>query len=131
MGFVKHWNSDDWTQAAGIATAVAGAVAAPFTGGWSLIATGAGAALTGYSAYEEASNETKAAQREAATQAQQEWRESEIQRKTSLLAAQNTMTARQAMARNISAALKGMYSPKISNTSPTPQTLGGDSQTLG
>lgn len=121
MGFVKHWNSNDWAMAAGV-------VAAPFTAGASLVATAWGVYDK---VFEEPQREFQAAQEQAAAQAQQEWRESEIQRKTSLLAAQNTMTARQAMARNISAALKGMYSPKISNTSPTPQTLGGDSQTLG
>lgn len=134
------WDSDDWKDAgrtalyAGVGLTLGGVAGAYLAG------TGAGVALggalgagTGASKAEEVdeTNEaTRKADKAAAAQAA-EVRNNEILRKQSLMSAQNTMTAREAMARNINAAIKKMYSPKTASNNPNPYALGGEKEVLG
>lgn len=134
------WRSEDWGQAALVA---GGVVAGALTGG---LAYGAGAAAgaavavgataggaAGYFKGEEIKATADLEDREKAALARQEAEaiNNEVLRKSSLLAAQQTMTAREAMARNVNAAIKNMYRPQTASNNPTPYILGGDEEVLG
>lgn len=137
------WDSRDWGQAGMVAGAIAvgaltgGIGAGAVAGGLGAaagagIGAGVGALVGGSSAYqdqlaEDAEEKTK----KAVARQEAKAVENEIMRKSSLLAAQNTMTAREAMARNVNAAIKNMYRPKTASNNPTPYTLGGDDEVLG
>lgn len=137
------WDSRDWGQAGIIAGSVAlgaltgGALApAGWTGllGMSGAAVGAtaGGIIGAGKAYEDqVAEDTEQKANKAIAKQEAEARQNEVMRKSSLLAAQNTMTAREAMARNVNAAIKKLYSPKTASNNPTPYTLGGDEEVLG
>lgn len=131
------WDSRDWGQAAMV---VGGAAAGALTGGlslgWTAAAVGAGAGIGGIlglgQGYEDQiAEETEKKQEKAIAKQEADARQNEILRKQSLLAANQTMTAREAMARNINAAIKKMYSPKTASNNPTPYMLGGEKEVLG
>ena len=131
------WDSRDWGQAAMV---VGGAAAGALTGGlslgWTAAAMGAGAGIGGIlglgKGYEDQiAEETEKKQEKAIAKQEADARQNEFLRKQSLLAANQTMTAREAMARNINAAIKKMYSPKTASNNPTPYTLGGEKEVLG
>lgn len=136
------WDSRDWGQAAMVAGGVAlgaltgGALApAGWTGmlGMSGAAVGAtaGGVLGVSKAYEDQlSEDAEQESRKVIAKQEAEARQNEIIRKQSLLAANQTMTAREAMARNINAAIRNMYRPKTAGNNPTPGLLGGDDQQL-
>ena len=138
------WDSDDWKNAGRTALLTAGGIALGGVAGAALVGATAGAAggvalgaaaggYAGYSHGESVEAAEKAEDRQKKAIARQEAQavENEIMRKSSLLAAQNTMTAREAMARNVNAAIKNMYRPKTASNNPTPYTLGGDDEVLG
>lgn len=137
------WDSRDWGQAGMVVGGVAlgaltgGALApAGWTGllGMGGAATGAvagGILGTGKAYEDQVSEETERKADKAIAKQEAEARENEILRKQSLLSAQNTMTAREAMARNINAAIKRMYNPKTASNNPTPYVLGGEKELLG
>lgn len=137
------WDSRDWGQAAMVAGGVAlgaltgGALApAGWTGllGMGGAATGAvaGGILGTGKAYEDQLSEDAGQEAEKVARKQEaEARNNEILRKQSLMSAHNTMTAREAMARNINAAIKKMYSPKTASNNPNPYALGGEKEVLG
>lgn len=131
------WDSRDWGQAGMV---VGGAALGALTGGlavgWTAAAMGAGAGIGGAlglgKAYEDqVAEETEVGSKKALRKQEADARENEILRKQSLLAANTTMTAREAMARNINAAIKKMYGPKTASNNPTPYNLGGEEETLG
>lgn len=137
------WDSRDWGQAGMVAGAIAigaltgGIGAGAVAGGMS---AGAGAALGGAiglgvggsSAYtDQIAEETEKKQDKALAKQEADARQNEILRKQSLLAANQTMTAREAMARNINAAIRNMYRPKTAGNNPTPGLLGGEDEVLG
>lgn len=131
------WDSRDWGQAAMV---VGGAAAGALTGGlgWGFTAAamGAGAGIGGAlglgKAYEDQiAEETEEKQGRAIAKQEADARQNEILRKQSLLAANQTMTAREAMARNINAAIRNMYRPKTAGNNPTPGLLGGEDEVLG
>lgn len=144
---IKNMKSEDWTQA-GMVTA--GIIAGALTGGLGGAAIyGAATAavplgivggatvggLIGESSavqYHEEVEAEKAGKRAEATQ-RAENLAAEIQSKQSLLAAHQSMTAREAMARNINAAIRGMYSAKVKSGSDPVEAedLGGGDEKLG
>lgn len=137
------WDSRDWGQAGIVAGAiVAGALtggigAGAAAGGLGVaagagIGAGVGALVGGSTAYQDQlAEETEEKTKRAVARQEAKAVENEILRKSSLLAAQNTMTAREAMARNVNAAIRNMYRPKTASNNPTPYTLGGDDEVLG
>ena len=140
---LNRLDSDDWLQigltAGGIALGGVGGALAVGAGASAAATTGAialGAGLGGASGWLkgeeiETTNETNRKIRKAQEAQDAKALENEKLRKQSLLAAHNTMTAREAMARNVNAAIRNMYSPKTKSNNPTPYMLGGDEETLG
>ena len=130
------WDSRDWGQAGMV---LGGAALGALTGGigWgTLAAVGAGTVLGGAvglgSAYtDQVAEETEEKQERVIAKQEADARQNEILRKQSLLAANQTMTAREAMARNINAAIRNMYRPKTAGNNPTPGLLGGEDEVLG
>ena len=143
------WDSDDWKDAGRTALYTAAGVALGGIGGAALYgagalgtAVGAGAAVgigaaaggalgAGKAEEIDEANELDRETRKAQARQEAQARGNEIMRKQSLLAANTTMTAREAMARNINAAIKKMYSPKTASNNPNPYTLGGEKEVLG
>lgn len=134
------WDSEDWLQAGLIAGGIAlggvagaGIAAGAGVAAGAAVATGAGlGAAAGYLKGEEikAADRAEELQERTIRKQEAEARQNEIIRKQSLLAANQTMTAREAMARNINAAIRNMYRPKTASNNPTPGLLGGDDQQL-
>lgn len=134
------WDSEDWLQAGLVAGGltlggIAGAAVAGAAGisAGTAVAVGAGIGGTaGYLKGEEfqAADDAEEAQERTVRKQEAEARQNEIIRKQSLLAANQTMTAREAMARNINAAIRNMYRPRTAGNNPTPGLLGGDDQQL-
>ena len=131
------WDSRDWGQAGMV---LAGAAAGALTGGlglgWTAAAMGAGAGIGGILGLGEAytdqiAEDTEERQEKVIAKQEADARQNEILRKQSLLAANETMTAREAMARNINAAIRNMYRPKTAGNNPTPGLLGGEDEVLG
>ena len=131
------WDSRDWGQAGMV---VGGAALGALTGGlslgWTAASIGAGAGIGGIiglgNGYEDQiAEETEKKQDRALAKQEADARQNEILRKQSLLAANQTMTAREAMARNINAAIRNMYRPKTAGNNPTPGLLGGEDEVLG
>ena len=131
------WDSRDWGQAGMV---VGGAALGALTGGlslgWTAASIGAGAGIGGIiglgNGYEDQiAEETEKKQDKALAKQEADARQNEILRKQSLLAANQTMTAREAMARNINAAIRNMYRPKTAGNNPTPGLLGGEDEVLG
>ena len=131
------WDSRDWGQAGMVAGgALAGLLTGGLSYGWTAASmaagAGIGATVGGLTAIQDqAAEDTERKNEKAVARAEAKEIENEIMRKSSLLAAQNTMTAREAMARNINAAIKNMYRPKTAGNNPNPYVLGGDEQDLG
>lgn len=137
------WDSEDFVQAGmvvgGIALgALTGGVAAGAMAGGLGAAAGAtiggavGLGAGGLKAYEsQVAEDTAQESKKAIRKQEAEARENEIMRKQSLLSAATTMTAREAMARNINAAIRNMYRPKTAGNNPSPGVLGGEEQKLG
>lgn len=133
---LNRLDSDDWLQIGLTAGGLAlGGVAGAYLGGTAgaVALGGALGAGSGWLKGEEVetTNETNRKIRKAQEAQEAEAIENERLRKQSLLAAQNTMSAREAMARNVNAAIRNMYSPKTKSNNPTPYMLGGDEETLG
>lgn len=127
------WDSDDWGQAGMV---VGGALLGAATGGlgWGMAGTGAligGTVGLGTAMTDQAAEETERKTTKALRAQEAEAMENERLRKQSLLAAQNTMSAREAMARNVNAAIRNMYSPKTKSNNPAPYMLGGEEEKLG
>ena len=131
------WDSRDWGQAGMV---VGGAALGALTGGlslgWTAADVGARAGIGGIiglgKGYEDQiAEETEKKQDKALAKQEADARQNEILRKQSLLAANQTMTAREAMARNINAAIRNMYRPKTAGNNPTPGLLGGEDEVLG
>ena len=127
------WDSRDWGQAGML---LGGAALGALTGGigWGAWATGAlvgGAVGLGEAYTDQIAEETEAKQEQVIAKQEADARQNEILRKQSLLAANQTMTAREAMARNINAAIRNMYRPKTAGNNPTPELLGGEDGVLG
>lgn len=137
------WDSQDWAQAGmvvgGLALgALTGGVAAGAMAGGLGAAAGAtiggavGLGVGGLKAYEgQVAEDTAQESKKAIRKQEAEARENEIIRKQTLLSAATTMTAREAMARNINAAIRNMYRPKTAGNNPTPGLLGGEDNKLG
>lgn len=131
------WDSDDWGQAGMVVGGVAlGALTGGLGWGATAAAIGTGAALggalgLGKAMEDQAAEETERKTTKALRAQEAEAMENEKIRKQSLLAAHNTMSAREAMARNVNAAIRNMYSPKTKSNNPTPYMLGGEEQKLG
>lgn len=131
------WDSDDWGQAGMVVGGVAlGALTGGLGWGATAAAIGTGAALggalgLGKAMEDQATEETERKTTKALRAQEAEAMENERLRKQSLLAAQNTMSAREAMARNVNAAIRNMYSPKTKSNNPAPYMLGGEEEKLG
>lgn len=131
------WDSRDWGQAGMVAGGAAlGALTGGLSLGWTAAAIGAGAGIGGIiglgKGYEDQiAEEAEKKQDKALAKQEADTRQNEILRKQSLLAANQTMTAREAMARNINAAIRNMYRPKTAGNNPTPGLLGGEDGVLG
>ena len=131
------WDSRDWGQAGMVlAGAAAGALTGGLGWGWTAASIGAGAGIGGIlglgKGYEDqVAEETEEKQGRAIAKQEADARQNEVLRKQSLLAANQTMTAREAMARNINAAIRNMYRPKTAGNNPTPGLLGGEDEVLG
>lgn len=139
-------NEKDWRT---VGLTAAGIALGAVTGGlgWGL-AAGAGTAamigagilggaaggVLGYQQGESiaATQRAEESQRYEKAKADAQMVQNEIQAKQSLLAAAQNMTAREAMARNINAAIKNMYSARMSRGGGVQaETLGGDETKLG
>lgn len=140
---VKGMKSEDWVQAGLVAGGIAvGAATGGVGAGLLGVSAGAGALIgAGVGLWQGESSamqyhETKEAEREGkkavARQAAENYA-AEIESKQALLAAHQSMTAREAMARNINAAIRGMYSAKVKSGSDPVEAedLGGTTEQLG
>ena len=130
------WDSRDWGQAGMVALGAALGAATGGIGWGTLAAAGAGTVLggavgLGSALTDQVAEETEEKQGRAIAKQEADARQNEILRKQSLLAANQTMTAREAMARNINAAIRNMYRPKTAGNNPTPGLLGGEDEVLG
>lgn len=140
---IKSMKSEDWAQAGLVVGAVAlGALTGGLSAGALGVSAGTGSLVgAGLGLWQGESSaiqyhETKQAEREGKKAVARQIAENyaaEIESKQALLAAHQSMTAREAMARNINAAIRGMYNAKVKSGSDPVEAedLGGTTEQLG
>ena len=140
---IKSMKSEDWAQAGLVVGGVAlGALTGGVSAGLLGVSAGTGALVGGGLGLWQGESsaiqyhESKQAEREGKKAVARQIAENyaaEIESKQALLAAHQSMTAREAMARNINAAIRGMYSAKVKSGSDPVEAedLGGTTEQLG